>query len=118
MIKYFDIQSRGICHVTCGSTFSLAITDLGGLFLFGQTKRTGEANMYPKPVQDLTGWNIHHIGAGLTSVIIAADDTVIAWGASPAYGELGLGDVIKSTSVPKEVGCFIEFVHFYFIQSI
>lgn len=23
--------------------------------MFGQTKRTGEANMYPKPVQDLTG---------------------------------------------------------------
>lgn len=27
----------------------------GALFMFGQTKRTGEANMYPKPVQDLTG---------------------------------------------------------------
>lgn len=71
--------------------------------MFGQTKRTGEANMYPKPVQDLTGWNIHHIAAGLTSVIIAADESLIAWGASPTYGELGLGDFTKSTSVPKEV---------------
>lgn len=25
------------------------------LYMFGQTKRTGEANMYPKPVQDLAG---------------------------------------------------------------
>lgn len=30
----------------------------GALFLFGQTKRTGEANMYPKPVQDLSGMYI------------------------------------------------------------
>lgn len=94
---------RGVCSVTCGSTFSLAITDLGGLFLFGQTKRTGEANMYPKPVHDLTGWNIHHVAAGFTSIIIAADDSVISWGGAPTYGELGLGDFTKSTSVPKEV---------------
>lgn len=106
LIKYFDSQSRGVCAITCGSTFSLVITDLGGLFLFGQTKRTGEANMYPKPVHDLTGWNIHHVAAGLTSIIIAADETVIAWGGSPTYGELGLGDFSKSTSVPKEITRF------------
>lgn len=32
-----------------------AIPDAGQLFLFGQNKKTGEANMYPKPVQDLAG---------------------------------------------------------------
>lgn len=61
---------------------------LGGLFMFGQTKRTGEANMYPKPVQDLAGWDIKHIATGFTSVVVAADESVIAWGASPTYGEL------------------------------
>ncbi|KAI4464569.1 protein rcc2 [Holotrichia oblita] len=103
LVKYFDTQSRGVRSVHCGSTYSLAVTDFGALFMFGQTKRTGEANMYPKPVQDLAGWDIHHIGAGNTSIIIAADETVIAWGASPTYGELGLGDFTKSTTVPKEV---------------
>lgn len=103
LIKYFDIQSRGVISVTCGSTFSLVVTDIGGLFMFGQAKRTGEANMYPKPVHDLTGWNIHHMAAGLTSTIIAADDAVIAWGASPTYGELGIGSVVKSSSSPREV---------------
>lgn len=103
LIKYFDIQSRGIRSIHCGSTYSLALSDIGMLFMFGQTKRTGEANMYPKPIQDLAGWNIYHIAAGYTSIAVAADDAVIAWGASPTYGELGLGDMQKSSTVPKEV---------------
>lgn len=103
LIKYFDSQSRGVRSVSCGSSYSLAVTDIGGLFLFGQTKRTGEANMYPKPIQDLAGWDIHIVAAGFTSIIISADDSVIAWGASPTYGELGLGEFQKSSITPKEV---------------
>lgn len=59
--------------------------------------------MYPKPIQDLAGWNIKYIGTGYTSIIVSADDTVIAWGASPCYGELGLGDMQKTSTTPKEV---------------
>lgn len=55
MIKYFDSGSRGVRSVFCGASYSLAITDVGVLFMFGQNKKTGEANMYPKPVQDLAG---------------------------------------------------------------
>lgn len=44
--------------------------------------------MYPKPVQDLGGWNIQAIGTSNTSVVISADDSLIAWGASPTFGEL------------------------------
>ena len=60
--------------------------------------------MYPKPVQDLAGWNISHVGASFTSIVVAADETCIAWGASPTYGELGIGDMQKSSTTPKEVG--------------
>lgn len=35
--------------------------------------------------------------------MISADDSIIAWGASPTFGELGLGDLQKSSSQPKEV---------------
>lgn len=49
--------------------------------------------MYPKPVQDLAGWNITSIGTGYTSIVISADDSLIAWGASPTYGELVRGSV-------------------------
>ncbi|KAL1513895.1 hypothetical protein ABEB36_003235 [Hypothenemus hampei] len=103
LIKYFDSQSRGVRSVHCGSTFTLAVTEFNGLFMFGQTKRTGEANMYPKPVQDLAGWNISHVATSHTSIVIAADETCIAWGASPTYGELGFGDMQKSSTVPKEM---------------
>lgn len=88
LIKFFDIQNRKVLRVFCGSSFSLAITDIGALYLFGQNKKTGEANMYPKPVQDLAGWNITSIGVGNTSIVISADDSLISWGASPTYGEL------------------------------
>lgn len=116
MIKFFDSSSRGVRSVFCGSSYSMAINELGVLFMFGQNKKTGEANMYPKPVQDLagkkrknsdkllpvrlitlcvfflsfyqSGWHITSIGCSNTSIIISADDTLIAWGASPTYGEL------------------------------
>lgn len=103
MMKYFDSGSRGVRSIFCGSSFSLAISEVGILFLFGQNKKTGEANMYPKPVQDLSGWHITSIGCSNTSIVISADDTLIAWGASPTYGELGLGDLQKSSTTPKEV---------------
>lgn len=51
----------------------------------------------------LPGWNVTDIGCGYTSVVISADDTLIAWGASPTYGELGLGDLQKSSAQPKEI---------------
>ena len=36
----------------------------GMLYMWGQNKPTGEATMYPKPVQDLNGWQIRSIGCG------------------------------------------------------
>lgn len=60
----------------------------GAVYLFGQTKRTGEANMYPKPLQDLGGWNVRSVGCSVTSIVVAADESVIAWGPSPTHGEL------------------------------
>lgn len=40
--------------------------------------------------------------------MISADDSLIAWGASPTYGELGLGDLQKSSAQPKEVNKMAE----------
>ncbi|PSN33959.1 Protein RCC2 [Blattella germanica] len=92
LIKFFDTQSRGVKSVHCGA-----------VYLFGQTKRTGEANMYPKPIQDLTGWAVRSVGCSFTSIVMAADDSVIAWGPSPTYGELGFGELHKSSTTPMEV---------------
>lgn len=49
------------------------------------------------------GWNVVDMDCGYTSCVISADDTLIAWGASPTFGELGLGDLQKSSAQPKEV---------------
>lgn len=103
LIKFFDIGGRGGRKVFCGATYSLIVNELGVLYLIGQTKKTGEANMYPKPVHDLSGWNITDIGCSNTSIVISADDTLIAWGAAPTYGELGIGEFQKSSANPKEV---------------
>ncbi|XP_052746620.1 protein RCC2 [Bicyclus anynana] len=101
--RLITTHSRGINSVHCGSTYSLIVNEAGSLYMFGQTKRTGEANMYPKPVQDLIGWNIRSVGTSNTSIVIAADDSLIAWGVSPTYGELGLGEYGRSTTNPREV---------------
>lgn len=88
LIKFLEPPNRGVRSVHCGSTYSIAINVHGNALMFGQTKRTGEANMYPKPIQDLSGWDIRCIGCSQTSVVVAADDSVIAWGSSPTFGEL------------------------------
>lgn len=88
LIKLLEPPNRGVKAVFCGSTFSFVINVHGTVLLMGQTKRTGEANMYPKPVQDFSGWDIRCIACSNTSVMVAADESVIGWGASPTYGEL------------------------------
>ncbi|XP_015607947.1 protein RCC2 homolog [Cephus cinctus] len=103
LIKYLEPPNRSIRSVYCGSTYSIAINVHGTALMFGQSKRTGEANMYPKPIQDLSGWEIRCVGVSQTSVVVAADDSVIAWGGSPTFGELGFGELRKSSTTPMEV---------------
>jgi alpha-tubulin suppressor-like RCC1 family protein len=104
LIKFFDGTNRGVTQVYAGSAFTMAVNEVGALFLWGQNKPTGEANMYPKPVQDLSGWKIKAVGCCNRSIIVAADDTLISWGPSPTYGELGYGEHQgKSSTTPKEV---------------
>ncbi|CAG0890722.1 unnamed protein product [Cyprideis torosa] len=104
LIKFFDGPNRGASMIFAGSSFSLAfVQGLGGLYLWGQNNKAGEANMYPKPIQDLCGWAVHSLGCGNTSVVVAADDSVISFGPAPAYGELCYGENCKSSRKPKEV---------------
>ena len=70
----------------------------GMVYLFGLTKKTGEANMYPKPIRDLQGWKVRSVGCSYTSIVVAADDSVIAFGGSPTYGELVISQFLYSVS--------------------
>lgn len=69
-------------------TFNTVMMFSGVLFFWGQSKSSGEATMYPKPVHDLQGWEIRSVGCSNKSIVVAAEETVISWGPSPTYGEL------------------------------
>ncbi|CAI9741573.1 Hypothetical predicted protein [Octopus vulgaris] len=103
-LKFFDGPNRGAGQIFCGSTFCLAVNELGSLYFWGQTKSTGEASMYPKLVQDLSGWRVRSVGCCNKSIVVAADESVVSWGPSPTYGELGYGEnKPHSSTVPQEV---------------
>ncbi|KAK7469558.1 hypothetical protein BaRGS_00036406 [Batillaria attramentaria] len=104
LIKFFEGPNRGAVQIACGSSFSMAVGEHGALFFWGQSKPTGEATMYPKLVQDLGGWKIRSIGCCYRSIVVAADNSVVSWGPSPTYGELGYGEnKMKSSTVAQEV---------------
>ncbi|XP_060578090.1 protein RCC2-like [Ruditapes philippinarum] len=104
LLKLFEGPNKGATKIAAGSTFTLGLNEYGALYLWGMTKLTGEANMYPKLVQDLSGWRVRSIGCCYKSIVIAADNSVVSWGASPTYGELGYGEnKAKSSTVPQEV---------------
>ena len=87
-----------------GSTFSIALDESGLLYFWGQSKSSGEATMYPKNIQDLCGWNIRHVACANKSIVVLADNSVISWGPSPTYGELGYGEnKAKSSTIPQEM---------------
>merc|ERR1712154_270413 len=69
-----------------------------------------EANMYPKPISDLSGWNARSIACSTKGWIVAADDSVIACMPSPCTGELGMGEKKKSSASPCIVDT-LEHVH-------
>ncbi|KAK3789102.1 hypothetical protein RRG08_029851 [Elysia crispata] len=104
LLKFFDGPNRGAVMLGAGSSYSLAVSEHGALYFWGQTKTSGDATMYPKLVQDLSGWKIRSIGTSNKSIVIAADESVVSWGPSPCFGELGYGETgIKSSTIPKEV---------------
>lgn len=71
--------------------------------MWGRVKTTGDNWMYPKPVMDLSGWNIRSLDCGNTSSIAAAEDSCISWGTG-VYGELGYGPTgPKSSANPKKI---------------
>ncbi|CAM9849167.1 unnamed protein product [Lampetra planeri] len=113
LVKMFDFPGRGAASVHAGCSCSFAIIETGALYFWGTSSTMRESTMYPKPVMDLAGWKIRSLACGKSSVMVAADESTISWGPSPAFGELGYGDgKQKSSTIAKEVkpldGIYIE----------
>ncbi|XP_041378460.1 protein RCC2-like [Gigantopelta aegis] len=123
LLKNFEGPNRGAIQIHAGSAFSLAVSEMGALFLWGQTKSTGEAAMYPKLVHDLQGWKVRSVGCCNRSIVVAADESTVSWGPSPTYGELGYGEnKPHSSTVPQEVkplsGIYIQSISCGFAHTL
>uniref|UniRef100_A0A803LKA7 Uncharacterized protein n=1 Tax=Chenopodium quinoa TaxID=63459 RepID=A0A803LKA7_CHEQI len=85
------------------------ITDFragGQLYMWGKMKNTGDDWMYPKPVMDLSGWNMRCMNSGQMFHYVGADSSCISWGHAQ-NGELGYGPngqkYTSSSANPKKV---------------
>lgn len=112
-IKLFEPERMKVSSMSCGGCITYFITaQTGMLYCCGVTKKTGEANTYPKPVQEMAGCKARSVASGSTSSIVAADEaTLVSWGPSPTCGELAYGEAVKSNTKPKLVedmeGCHV-----------
>ena len=67
----------------------MAISEIPGtVYMWGQYNSSKEANMYPKPIADLSGWNVRSLACGTKGWMLAADESVIGCCPSPGFGEL------------------------------
>lgn len=104
-IETFDSPHYKLDYVTCGATCSYAIQlSRRSTYFWGLAKKTGESNMYPKPLFDLQGNEMHCLACGVTSTVAATERNLVSWGPSPTFGELGFGKGSpKSSTRPKIV---------------
>nr|XP_043636781.1 protein RCC2-like [Erigeron canadensis] len=89
--------------VSAGSVNSSVTAAGGQLYMWGKIKSTGDDSMYPKPLMDLSGWNIRCMDSGSMHHFVGADNSCISWGHAQS-GELGYGPhQQKSSAIPKKV---------------
>lgn len=89
--------------ISAGSVNSACTAGGGQLYMWGKIKNTGDDWMYPKPLMDLSGWNIRCMDSGNMHHFVGADASCISWGHAQ-YGELGFGpNGQKSSAMPKKV---------------
>ncbi|KAL9395053.1 hypothetical protein Peur_014338 [Populus x canadensis] len=89
--------------ISAGSVSSACTAGGGQLYMWGKIKSTGDDWMYPKPLMDLSGWNLRCMDSGNMHHFVGADNSCISWGYA-LNGELGYGpNGQKSSAVPKKV---------------
>eukprot|EP00742_Colponemidia_sp_Colp-10_P006213 GILJ01006657.1.p1 GENE.GILJ01006657.1~~GILJ01006657.1.p1 ORF type:complete len:549 (+),score=94.03 GILJ01006657.1:41-1687(+) len=104
LIDSFKHVRIPVKYITTGATSSFAVLENGSLYMWGITKKSGEAILYPKMVQDVSGWVVRSISCGNTSTAVASETSSITWGPSPTFGELGYGDnQPKSSTTARKV---------------
>ncbi|KAL0813849.1 hypothetical protein Bca101_070292 [Brassica carinata] len=80
------IVSAGSANSACG----------GQLYMWGKIKNNGDDWMYPKPMMDLSGWNLRWMDSGSMHHFVGADSSCISWGHA------------QSSAAPKKVDLLWE----------
>jgi len=89
--------------IACGNMTSFATIKGGQLYIWGKPKATGDTIMYPKPLLEISGWDIRSIACGNGTFAIASETSAITWGTA-GYQELGYGPKGKKSSAnPAQV---------------
>ncbi|KAJ6998763.1 hypothetical protein D5086_011581 [Populus alba] len=89
--------------ISAGSMNPACTAGGGQLYMWGKIKNTGDDWMYPKPLMDLSGWNLRCMDSGNMHHFVGADNSCVSWGHA-RNGELGYGpNGQKSSAVPKKV---------------
>ena len=97
-------------QIAVGGTSTFSTATGGQLYGWGKTKASGDAATYPTPVYDLQGWNVRSMSCGPSTFAIAADRSVITWGAA-SNGELGYGEGGKKSSANPDKCGALDDVH-------
>ncbi|KAK4532329.1 hypothetical protein CCYA_CCYA11G3186 [Cyanidiococcus yangmingshanensis] len=107
-IEFFERlrgDRRRCIQLFAGASCCYALTEMGAVYFWGITKMTGEATVSPQMLYDLHGWKIRDIAVGISSTMVACDEcATIAWGPSPAYGEMGFGETIVGRTFGGKTG--------------
>lgn len=96
--------------VSAGSVNSACTAAGGQLFMWGKLKNNGDDWMYPKPVMDLSGWNIRCMDSGSMHHFVGADSSCISWGVAHS-GELGYGPLGQKSSASAKKVDSLEGMH-------
>lgn len=83
--------------MAAGSTGTFCTGAGGQMYGWGKLKTSGDTSTSPQPVMDLSGWNVRCLSCGPATFAVAAETSVITWGAA-TNGELGLGAGGKKSS--------------------
>ena len=94
-----------IASIAAGNAISFFTSRVNSLlFHVGISKKSGEATMRPTYFADFSSMRVTGVAAGATSIIVStSENSTVAFGPSPTYGELGFGEASKSSVKPKLV---------------
>ncbi|KAK3097022.1 hypothetical protein FSP39_005665 [Pinctada imbricata] len=105
------LQGMHVKKVTCGTQFSVALTEDGKVFTWGQDRLIGQpdvrrgGNTRPQEVQSLAGYYISDVSCGAEhTLVLTSGGDVWAWG-NNSDGQLGIGHTNSPVREPQLVPC-------------